>query len=193
MACREDIVELINEQRIANSIIEITSNLCNIAYIDNLPSLCLDQPFVFIAYTHGSENGLVVNGNSFVSRNNSHYFKDSLFYSTACLVGKGLAMDLIGEGCKAFVGFSEESEVFAKSHIRKIFIDCDNYALKMFLTTNATIGDSVKAAKQYYSSKIDKLLEFKENVLFVSALVNSRDSLICEGNKDLIKEDLFIN
>jgi hypothetical protein len=163
------------------------------AYIGSTILQLNSNPFVFIAYTHGIEDGLRCNGNSFVSVDNCDQFINSLFYSTACLIGKKLAPQLIDKGCKAFVGFREESEVFENATYRQTFIECDNFALKMFMISDTSIGQSFEAMKNHYTNKIDRLMEFGEDPLFISTLTANREALICMGDKNLKKEDFFVH
>ena len=148
--CKIDIVNFLSEQEgLVQSCCEVPTPNCNADYIvTEIPQLNPDS-FVFIAYTHGVEDGLRCNGNSFVSTANAHHFVNSLFYSTACLAGRKLAPDLIAKGCKAFVGYREESEVFENSSHKQTFIKCDNYAIKMLMTVpDATLGASFGAMKE---------------------------------------------
>ena len=194
--CKNDIVALLNEQsHLVKSNLQIASNQCNKAYIDVAIPQLNSNPFIFVAYTHGIENGLRCDGVSFVSADNCCHFTNSLFYSTACLIGKKLAPELINNGCSVFVGYKDESEViFEKDAYRPVFIECDNFALKMFLTKpNVTIGQSFEAMKNYYTNKIDFFMEMGEDILFISSLVANREALVCLGNKDLKKEDLFLS
>lgn len=191
--CKKDIVDFFNEQNgLVQLCCEVPSPQCNAVYIDiRIPQLN-STPFIFIAYTHGIEDGLRCGGDSFVSTVNSHHFTNSLFYSTACLVGRKLAPDLINKGCKAFIGYKEESEVFKNAIYKQTFIECDNYALKMLLTVpDATVGTSFAAMKNHFTNKIDRLQEIGESPLFIASLVANREALMCIGDKNLKKEDLF--
>ncbi len=192
--CHKDIVALLDEQNYMVKLCEkIPSPQCNVAYIDiTIPQLN-PNPFVFVAYTHGVDNGLMCGGSSFVSVSNCHHFTNALFYSTACHIGKKLAPELINKGCKVFIGFKEESEVFENASFRQTFIECDNFALKMFITSNASIGQSFDAMKNHYSNKIDRLIELGEDPLFISALAANREALVCLGDKNIKKEDLFVS
>jgi hypothetical protein len=164
-----------------------------VAYVDIVIPRLNPTPFLFVAYTHGVEDGLICNGNAFVSTNNSHNFENSLFYSTACLVGKELAPDLINKRCRAFIGFKDESKVlFEDSSYRKVFMDCDNYALKKFMMSDTTIEEAFEAMKKYYTTKIDHYLSIKD-LLVAGDLVENREALVCLGDKNLKKEDLFIS
>lgn len=191
--CQNDITALLAEQvHLANSCSLVASRLCNVAYIDiTIPQINLN-PFVFIAYTHGIEDGLRCDGVSFVSMDNSHHFINSFFYSTACLIGKQLAPELIRNGCKAFIGFKEESEVFKKASYKQTFIKCDNFALKMFITSDASVGQSFDAMKNYYTNKIDHFLELGEDFIFIGNLIANREALVCLGDKTLKKEDFIV-
>jgi hypothetical protein len=193
--CQKDVAALLEEQKhLVKSFSSISSSQCNVAYIDiTIPQLN-PNPFIFIAYSHGIDNGLRCNGGSFVSIDNCAHFSNSLFYSTACLVGKKLAPALIEKGCRTFVGFNEETTViFEDPSYRQTFIECDNYAFKMFMTSDASIGQSFEAMKNHYTNKIDRAVELGEDIVFISFLRENRDDLVCLGDKNLKKEDLFIN
>lgn len=166
---------------------------CNEVYLDETIPQLNSLPFIFIAYTHGTDNGLRCNGSSFISKHNCAHFKNSLFYSTACLIGKELGPELIKRGCKTFIGFKEESEVFENAAFREIFLECDNYALKLFMISNSTIGQSFDAMKKYYTDKIDRLMELGEDPVFISSLTANREALVFIGDENLKKEDLYLN
>ena len=191
--CNKDIVALLEEQKdLVKSYTSISSPRCNVAYIETCIPQLNSNPFIFIAFTHGIDDGLKCNGSTFVSIGNCGHFSNSLFYSTACLIGKRLAPELIDKGCKAFIGFREASEVFQNSSYRQTFIECDNFALKMFLTSDTTIGQSFDSMKNYYTSKIKHFIELGEDPLFIGALNANREALICLGDKNLKKEDFFL-
>ena len=191
--CQKDIVALLDEQRqLVKTCSIVPSPKCNVSYIDiSIPKMN-SNPFIFIAYTHGVDEGLKCSGTSFVSMDNCHHFANSLFYSTACLIGRKLAPELINKGSKVFIGFKEESEVFQNTSYRQTFIECDNFALKMFMTSDVTVEESFISMKNYYTSRIDRFIEFGEDPLFIGALTANREALICLGNKNLKKEDFFV-
>ncbi|GHT04357.1 hypothetical protein FACS189423_06920 [Bacteroidia bacterium] len=194
--CQEDIFFILEDQSVfINSCFRVSQLKCNVSYIDTVISQLNCDPFIFIAYTHGIANGLRCNENSFVSVANGHHFSNSLFYSTACHIGKSLAPELIKKGCKAFIGFKEASSViFKNANYRKIFLECDNFALKMFLTVpNTSIKQAFDAMKNYYTTKIDYLRDVLEDPIVAGYLLANREALICLGNENLKKEDLFLS
>ena len=191
--CQKDIAALLDElAHIVKSCSNVPSPQCNVAYIDIKIPQFNPNPFIFIGYTHGADDGLRCGGSTFVSIDNCHHFSNSLFYSTACLIGKKLAPELIRKGCKTFIGFNEESEVFESTSYRQTFIECDNFALKMFMTSDASVGESFDAMKNHYTNQIDRLLELGGDPIFIGALAANREALVCLGDKTLKKEDLFV-
>jgi hypothetical protein len=191
--CKKDIVTLLDEQsHLVNSCHKAASNQCNVAYIDIVVPQINDNPFVFIAYTHGTDDALICNGNAFVSIDSCCCFCNSLFYSNACLIGKKLALELISIGCKTFIGYREESKVFfADETYKKICMDADNLALKLFLTEDGmSIGESVESVRKFYTTKLEYYLDI--DPIFAGILTANRDALVCLGDKNLKKEDLFL-
>lgn len=192
--CQKDVTDFLDEQaHLVKSCTKVPSSRCNVAYIDMAIPQLNSNPFVFVAYTHGIDDGLRCGAGSFISMDNCHHFENSFFYSTACLIGKKLAPELISKGCKAFIGFKEESEVFRNVSYRQIFIECDNFAFKMFMTSDASVGESFDAMKNHHTNKIDRLIEFGEDPIFVGSLIANREALVCLGDKTLRKEDLFVS
>lgn len=149
------------------------------------------NPFVFVAYTHGNEDSLYCNHLPFVSDKNSNLLKNSLFYSTACKIGINLGHNLIINGCFTFVGFDDLSWVFNDPANWKINIDCDNYALILFLTKDIEIKEAVNLSKSYHENRIDYLRQIGENPLYMTALNKNKNALICLGNQNLMRSDLF--
>lgn len=188
---QSDILSFLEEQELLEDYHSINAECCNVAYIDSLLSKITVEPFIFIVYTHGNEKALCCNGANYVSENNSHHFKNSLFYSTACLVGKKLAPNLIEHGCKAFIGFTEESQAFEKDDYKEISINCDNAGIKALLSTKITVEQAFDMMKSYYSQQIDKFNEVKD-ILFAAELTANREALILLGNGSLTKDDFDI-
>lgn len=192
--CQKDIVSFLDEHKhLIKSFSPIPTIQCNVAYIDTVIPLLNSNPFIFIAYAHGKDDALRCSGYSFVSKDNCHHFSNSLFYSTACLIGRKLAPELIDKGCKVFVGFNEETTViFENPPYRRTFMECDNFAFKMFIISDSTIGQAFDAMKSYYTNRIDRAIELGEDILYISFLRENRDALLCLGDMDLKKEDFFV-
>lgn len=191
--CQKDIEMLLEEQsQLVKSYSKVSSRKCNVVYIDSAIPKLNSNPFVFVAYTHGIDDGLQCWGALFIFENNCHHFTNSFFYSTACFIGKKLAPELIANGCKAFIGFKEESVVFKNSSYRQAFIECDNYALKMFMSTDKTIGQAFDSMTNHYTNRIDRAIKFGEDFLFIGALTANREALVCLGDRSLKKEDFFV-
>jgi len=191
--CKNNIIDFFNGlEDLEKTYTEIPSARCNVAYIDMTLPLLKPQPFIFIAYTHGLNDSLRCGGTHYVSLANSHHFEHSLFYSTACLIGKELAPDLINKGCKAFIGFEEESETPEDaSSYKQMFIECDNFGIKYLVSCDSTVGEAYEAMLNNYTNKIDYLTNVGDP-LFASILRVNRDALVCMGDMNLRKKDLFL-
>jgi hypothetical protein len=193
--CKEQLFGVLEEQKglINGSIHEMSGNLCNSIYIDlKIPTYHPD-PFVFIAYSHGNEIALCCRGNCYIEKNiNAQHFRNSLFYTSACSVGKDLGPHLIEQGCLSFIGYESEINAYKKNERKDISKKCDNAGIIAFLSGDLTIYDSYKRMKNYYTQQIDKLEDIKD-IMFAMDLIHARESLVCLGNENLKKEDLFVH
>jgi hypothetical protein len=192
--CKNQLLGVLREQNglVNDKVREISGNQCNNAHIDMLISQYQLNPFIFIAYSHGNEKALCCGNNYYVEKDvNAHYFVNSLFYTTACSVGKELGAHLIKNGCLAFVGYKNEIHAYKQNDKKEISKNCDNAGIIAFLSDDITISEAYMKMKNYYTQQIDRLNDVRD-MLFAGDLVKARESLICLGNKDLKKEDLFV-
>lgn len=190
--CHEDFHNFIIEHpELLNDYEEIPTSKTYIHYINKTTIKYNSKPFVYIAYSHGNSTQFGCNGIPYICSLNAGCFINSFFYSTACLTGKKIAYDLIDKGCKVFVGYKEPSHVFTKDEYRKISINCDNYAIKMFLLMDVTIGEAVNSMKRYITREIDKLDAKAEDPIYISALIANREALVCLGDSSIKKDDIY--
>jgi hypothetical protein len=148
-----------------------------------------EDKFLFTAYSHGTENALLANHLPYLKVDlNTQYFKGGLVYTNACLSAQELGPDLVNNGAFAFVGYNEEVPVLHDENVKKIMRDADNYALIFFLT-GETIGDAVKRAKNYLTTKILHLQEL--NNPDRAELIVVRDAMEVIGNENLTISDLL--
>lgn len=184
---KEDLAEFLLDNHGNYSIHEIQSAICNEVYIDMRMLAINASSFVFVAYSHGNEHSLIARESPYVDLSkNSHLFVNSFFYSTACSTGKKLGEDLVNKGCKAFIGYNRDVEVFLNDY-QKTSINCDNQGIKMFVLGNS-LGKSFDSMKDFYNQQIDRLTQFGDP-LSASFLVASREALVFFGDKDLTIED----
>lgn len=192
--CKNQLLGILEERSelVNGDIVQINGSQCNAAYIDIIVAHHHPHPFIFVAYSHGSEVALASRHGNYVEKGcNSHNFKGSLFYTTACSAGKELGPQLIDkDSCLAFVGYEGPISVHKNAEKREISKNCDNAGIIDFLINDSSIGESFKKMKDYYTSQIDRL-ENVNDMLFAAALTYARESLVCLGNRDLRKCDLF--
>ena len=188
-----DFYDFISEHRdLLNVYKEISTSGIYIDYINKITRKYNSKPFIYIAYSHGNPNEFRCAGVPYIWCSNAKNFVNSFIYSTACHTGEKLAYDLIDNGCKIFVGYKKESYVFLKDEYRRISINSDNYALKMFLLMNVSIEEAVNSMKRYITQQIDKLDQNNEDPLYMANLAANREALVCLGSTSLKKEDVFI-
>jgi hypothetical protein len=190
--CQSDISGFFSDhyQIIKKSPLLVPNEKCNQAYIDIEIARINPAPFVFIAYSHGNEHSLRCNKNSYVRKgSNTKQFTNSLFYTNSCLSGKELGIELVNNGCFAFIGYEEESNAFLNEEYYTISVNCDNSGLKTFFTDNIPVSIAFERMKSYYTNNIDKYESI--DPFFAAQLVKNREALVLHKNKDIVKEDLF--
>jgi hypothetical protein len=192
--CKNQLLEVLREQDglVNGEVYEIFGNKCNNAYIDMLIPQYQPNPFIFVAYSHGNERALCCGNNNYVEKDvNAHHFVNSLFYTTACSVGKELGAHLVENGCLAFVGYDDTVSAYRLTEKKDISEKCDNAGIIEFLSADITIWEAYMRMRNYYTLQINKF-ENLEDMIFAGDLVEARDALVCLGDKNLKKEDLFI-
>jgi hypothetical protein len=191
--CKNQLLGLLTEQNglVNGDVCEISGKQCNNVHIDiTIPTYNV-SPFIFIAYSHGNEKALCCGNNRYIEKDiNAHYFVNSLFYTTACSVGKELGAHLVKNGCLAFVGYKSDINAYKQIDKKDISMNCDNAGIMAFLSEDITISEACEKMKTYYTQQIDRLENVKD-MLFAGNLVEARNALICLGNKNLRKENLF--
>lgn len=192
--CKNQLLSILEEHHalVNNKPHEVSTRHCNNVYIDLLLPKYNAYPFIFIAYSHGNEKALCCRDNNYVEKDaNTHNFTNSLFYTTACSVGKELGEHLISKGCLAFIGYKNSINVYRQDIKNRISMNCDNAGIITFLLDDITIFEAYERMKNFYTQQIDKLYEVKD-MLFAADLVETLDALVFFGNRDLRKEDLFL-
>jgi hypothetical protein len=190
--CKNDIFSFLNDSNdFDKTLFEISSDKCNEAFIDISLAAQKELPFLFIAYSHGNENGLIASGNLFVRAGNDNaVFQNTLFYATACFSGLNLGPDLISQGCKSFIGYDRKIDGLLDVH-QKLSIQCDNYALKAFCSQEITIYEAFKQMVIYISQEIEKLRNFGD-ILRAGILMNTREALVFIGDESLVIDHLYL-
>jgi hypothetical protein len=183
-----DLVEFLNDYDPIYHVEGINSGGCNQTNVEAIISRLNGNSFLFVAYTHGNDDALVVDGHAFIETNaNTTLFRNSIFYSMACSNGRGLGEDLIRNGCHAFIGYDTVSTVFLDGK-QKISVNCDNSGIKSFIL-GKTIRESVESMKSYYDSEINKMIRFGD-IISAGILRNNKNSLVFFGKPEFKVNDL---
>lgn len=149
------------------------------------------NPFLFISYSHGSENELLKNGSTpFVSSTKNHTcFVNSFSYCFACSSGKDLGKILVDNGSRCFVGYSKAVFVQLFFNAKQHFVECATHGIKSFID-GKTIHESITEMKNKYTEKIDEF--YLSDMLTASLFLHNRDALISHGNTSLKRDDFLL-
>jgi hypothetical protein len=159
---------------------------------DYLPDLNVNS-IIFVAYTHGNEDEILVSEQSYVNTQNAYFFAKSLFYACSCLAAKKLGNHLISQNCSVFVGYDATIRT-AIPETEPIFQECENAFLVNFLTTSNTIQESLTFMYKKYTEMIRSLSEdydaFSAGIL--EANLSAFQILCPDENLGLTKMDFKI-
>lgn len=186
--CKNHILQNIDNQLV--NCFEIDGNSCKPLEIQNTIIALNEANFIFVAYSHGNEDALVSTHGTYLNVENAYFLSNSLFYSSACLVGVNLANRLIEQNCLAVVAYEDEFKLPYNSEYDKFFIECENYGIIQFLTSDETLGEIHEKMIEFYNTNIDEL--YNHNAVAAQFLTDNRDNLIVLGDKNLQKVH-FIN
>jgi hypothetical protein len=174
--CLQDIESFESE---AKSLDIVNSNALN----DLTISLKLTNitKFIFLAFSHGSDDSLVVKGsNPYISSTlNIKRFTDSFFYACACDTGKVLGQTLINNGCASFIGYNDKFTVWGYN--TRPFVECANYGYKLFLQGH-DIGTIITMMKMKYDEHIDN---YNNDIFGAADLLSNKNALVAYGNHQL--------
>jgi hypothetical protein len=128
----------------------LNTNQCLAHPIDHYSRAFNGQPFIFMAYTHGSEDALHIGTENYIHEQNAYLFSETLFYACSCLSAKMLGLTLRHHGCRIFAGYDAKIST-ANPDCEPIFYECENAFLSHFLTTNNTVQESLNFMYRKYS------------------------------------------
>jgi hypothetical protein len=167
---------------------------CNEASINNAVNPLKANPFLFVALSHGDDTGncLLTENDTYVSPDNVGNFNNSFFYTTGCNAGLDLRANLLRQGCKVFIGYTDNSKAPLNEDYNSLFIECELLALKQFLFSDKTIEELFNEMMNFTQSKIDWLFENNE-IVEAMDLQSNKDCMIVDGNSSLTRLDFVLN
>jgi len=163
------------------SVTSINGGNCLESNINNAVSPINPNNFVFVGLSHGSDDGLcLIADDNYVSGNNTSIFVNSFFYSTACHIGRELSKQLINDGCKCFIGYTNVSKAPIAGKYVELFIECELHALKNFFLSTKSIQVLFDEMISFTDEKIIELANGTD-IVEAMALIANRDYMICVG------------
>lgn len=166
---------------------EVGSEICTMSNVNQIMSNVNDK-CICAVYTHGNPFAFMANGMPYITKENTLHFKDSFVYSTACLTARDIGKQLIDDGCLAFVGFNNESQVLCDSDYANVIMNCDQACLFAFLNDNVNLKEALKLAIAYYETQIE-ICSRNNNIMLQSILIANREALCMYGDETLTRND----
>lgn len=142
-----------------------------------------DQPFLFAGYSHGNCDQLLTDNEVYVCADNSHLFRDSVFYTTACESAVTLGAELIAKGCSCFIGYADYSLAPTNEAFNDLFIECENHALKRFITEDITYGVAFDSMLQKFDDEMMAMFQANE-IITAMELLHNRERFDIQGDED---------
>jgi len=161
---------------------------CKESSVNECIAALAGQKFCFVGISHGNSDHLLTSTEAYVSVRNCYLFNQSVFYSLACHTASKLGVNLIANGCSTFVGYNNLAYA-TYEQFKDIYIRCETYALKEFLTTRTSLGDAFDMMIQNYTVEIKSMYDSNQ-ILMAMELIHNRDSMNILGNKEIMQEDL---
>lgn len=167
---QENLIERLSEANDINFQL-LRTEVCTQNSIDTYTSDLNGNPFLLVAYAHGTENTIEIEDEEYISNDNTYLFGNTLFYACSCKSAKELGEQLIENGCRVFLGFNTTISS-AKNETEPIFYHCENAFLVRFLTTNETVQQCLSYMYNEYSRMQLHLLE-NHGIFDASVLENN--------------------
>ncbi len=170
----------------------LNTNDCLAQTIDHYTSNFNGQPFIFVAYTHGSENALHISTEDYIHKKNAYLFNKTLFYACTCLSAKSLGQFLLDNGCTVFMGFNS-TITSCRPEAEGIYQACENIFLEHFINTDSTIQECLNVMYKKYT---DMSLHLSETYSFLEGSILSQNlsafELLCTDDARTFTKKDFI-
>lgn len=138
--------------------------------------------FIFSAYMHGHEKGIVNERNEDIVSDeiNPELFGGNVFYTFSCQCGNQLQETLIQNNLALFWGYKSDTNILP----REEFVECAVEGIKQFLA-GKTVEESRKAMEKKY---IDN--HYKIGGIYGALLLDNKDNMVVIGNESLTINDI---
>lgn len=185
--CANDIQSAIEDAGLDHNLHIVQSRQLNEIYVgvelDNRNS----SRFIFIAFTHGSNEALLAKEVFISTQSNVDKLKNSLTYTFSCSAAALLGQELVNNGCISFFGYNSYAYV-VHSH-SGLFVECSNFGFKR-LIEGATTSESYLDMISKYEEEIDN--RYKTEFMVSVYLRKNRDALILRGEQNIRLEDFIL-
>ena len=170
---------------------EVTRNAVFEMLVPMFANRINSKPFLFVSYSHGSENELLKNGTTpFISTDYEvKCLKNSIAFCYACKAGKNLGKELCKNDTLCFIGYDNDVIIQKYFGAENSFIECATIGIEYFIDGNST-GQTLKLIKDRYTKFIDDF--YLKDMLTATLFMQNRDALILHGDSEVTINDLCL-
>jgi hypothetical protein len=172
-------------------ITELKSNMIQNDIVINQRISEIQNDFIFIGFTHGSDCKLLGSKNDpyIAIGKNEMLFNGSLFYCFACNTGKTLGKKIIDNKGRCFIGHNRKIYANNIGNWRDLFIQPILCFWRKFIS-GSTVLLCLKEKHAEYTRLIDCLYE--TDMFHAAYLLENRDSLVLYGDENCSINDFSI-
>lgn len=181
--CKVETEQLIASSGLEIQKIDISGNTAFDVAVPMAANSINSNPFLFVSYTHGSEDELLKSGTvSFLSTNSDgNVLKNSIAYCYACEAGKNFGKEICENGTLCFIGYKDIVAVQKFFGAEDAFIECAVCGIKVLLAGNTT-GEAFTAIKEKHTEYIDDF--YSRDMLTAMIFMQNRDALVMHGDPE---------
>jgi hypothetical protein len=191
-SCYYDLLQYFGNSKNNIQWIDIDGDNLSRSKIQEAVSSFEGQPFVCLAYSHGTEDALQCDEGIYIDRNNCYFFCNSFFYTFSCKAGKELGDLFVAHGCKNFVGYKDTASVILTAI--SYFVECANHGIKCFFENQNSL-DTYHSMLDKYEEVVDRLREKGDmDSELISTLTSNKNALIMlpENNNSVSIEEFVV-
>ncbi len=187
--CRTKTVDLLTSSKHQFEKTVVAGNMAFEMVVPMNTNIINSKPFLFVSYSHGSEDELLKNGiTPFLSIDYEvESLKNAFAYCYACKAGRNLGIELCENGALCFIGYNENVTIQTYFGAEGSFVECAICGVQFFIEGNSS-GQTLIMIKEKYTSFMDDF--YIKDMLTASLFMQNRDALVLHGDSELSINDL---
>ncbi len=187
--CRAKTEEIFITSKLQFEKTRVTGNMVFEMVVPMRANIINSKPFLFVSYSHGTENELLKNGiTPFISVDYEiKCLKNSIAFCYACKAGKNLGKELCKNGTLCFIGYNQDVTIQTYFGAEDSFVESAVCGIQFFIEGNST-GQTLELIKEKYTKFIDDF--YLKDMLTATLFMQNRDALVLHGDSELTINDV---